>query len=112
MDCLFCKIINAEIPATLIYKDNQVIAFDDLYPKAPIHKLIVPRKHIATLNDIDENDRELVGHILYVAKKLAAELNIADDGYRTIFNCNDHGGQEVFHLHLHLLGGTKLKKPW
>lgn len=111
MDCIFCKIINGEIPAEIIYEDKQVIAFDDLYPKAPVHKLIIPRKHIATINDIEETDKELIGHMFYVAKELATKFDIAESGYRTLMNCNAGGGQEVFHLHLHLLGGRQMSWP-
>ncbi|KPJ67245.1 MAG: hypothetical protein AMJ43_05080 [Coxiella sp. DG_40] len=111
MECIFCKIINGEIPAKIIYQDELLIAFDDLYPQAPVHKLIVPRKHIATLNDINPKDKELMGHILYVSKQLAEQLNIAKSGYRTLLNCNIDGGQAVFHIHLHLLGGRKMNWP-
>jgi len=111
MDCIFCKIIAGEIPAKIIYEDDKVVAFDDLYPKAPIHKLIIPRKHIATINNIEETDKELIGHMYWVAKKLAADLEIAEDGYRTLMNCNKNGGQEVYHLHLHLLGGRPMHWP-
>ncbi len=111
MDCLFCKIINGDIPATIVYEDDLVIAFDDITPRAPIHKLIIPKEHIATLNDIAPEDQELVGHMLYVAKQIAAECDIADAGYRTVFNCNADAGQDVFHIHLHLLGGRKMKWP-
>jgi histidine triad (HIT) family protein len=111
MDCIFCKIIAGKIPATIIYEDDKVIAFDDLYPKAPIHKLIIPRKHIATINDIKESDKELIGHMYCIAKNMAADLNIATDGYRTLMNCNKNGGQEVYHLHLHLLGGRQMHWP-
>lgn len=111
MECIFCKIINGEIPAEIIYQDEQVIAFDDLYPQAPVHKLIVPRKHIATLNDINPKDKELMGHMLYISKQLAEQLNIAKNGYRTLLNCNIDGGQAVFHIHLHLLGGRKMNWP-
>lgn len=111
MDCIFCKIAEGLIPSTIIYQDKQVIAFDDIYPRAPTHKLIIPRKHIATLNDINSEDKELVGHMFYVAKQLAFDLGIADDGYRTLINCNSYGGQVVFHLHLHLIGGRKMQWP-
>lgn len=111
MDCIFCKITEGSMPSTIIYQDKQVIAFDDLYPRAPTHKLIIPRKHIATLNDINSEDKELVGHMFYVAKQLASDLGIADDGYRTLINCNSYGGQVVFHLHLHLIGGRKMQWP-
>ena len=110
-DCIFCKIIKGEIPANIIYQDDKVIAFDDLYPKAPVNKLIIPRKHIATLNDLTPEDVKLAGHMLYIAKQLAKELNIDEKGYRTLINCNADAGQEVFHIHLHLLGGRKMTWP-
>jgi histidine triad (HIT) family protein len=109
MDCIFCKISQGIMPATIVYQDDKIIAFDDIYPRAPTHKLIIPRKHIATLNDISLEDKELVGDMFYVAKQLAAEYGIADDGYRTLINCNSYGGQVVFHLHLHLIGGRKMQ---
>lgn len=108
MDCIFCKIIKQEIPAKIIYEDENIIAFDDINPKAPTHKLIVPRKHLATLNDADANDTQLLGQLLQVAQKLAKQLNIAEQGYRTVINCNAGGGQIVFHLHVHLLGGRAM----
>lgn len=111
MDCLFCKIAKKEIPTDLIYEDEKVIAFNDLYPKAPHHKLIVPIKHIATLNDIAVDDEKLVGHMLLVAKQLAAKLNLAENGYRVVMNCNADGGQAIYHIHLHLLGGRKMLWP-
>lgn len=111
MDCIFCKILNQELPANIIYQDDQVIAFDDLHPRAPIHKLIIPRKHIPTLNDLESADESLAGHLLYVAKKLAMQYGIADDGYRVVMNCNKASGQVVFHIHLHLLGGRNMTWP-
>ena len=111
MDCLFCKIAKGEMSATIVYEDDKVIAFDDIYPRAPIHKLIIPKKHIATLNDLKEEDKELVGHMHIVAAKLAKKLAIADSGYRTLFNCNVDAGQAVFHVHMHLLGGRKMHWP-
>lgn len=111
MDCIFCKIIKNELPAKIVYQDKNIIAFTDRHPRAPIHLLIVPKKHISTLNDLTEKDTILVGDMLQVARHLAEESNIAQSGYRTIFNCNKDGGQEVFHLHLHLLGGRTLHWP-
>ena len=111
MNCIFCKIAQGEMPANIVYQDEQIVAFDDIYPKAPHHKLIVPRKHIATLNDLAEEDGALVGNMLLVAKKLASALKIADNGYRLLMNCNADGGQVIYHLHLHLLGGRKLHWP-
>jgi histidine triad (HIT) family protein len=111
MECIFCKIVSGIIPATILYQDKLVIVFDDLYPQAPIHKLIIPRIHITTLNDINSKDEGLVGHMFYVAKQLAVELGIAEDGYRTLINCNVYGGQTILHLHLHLMGGRKMHWP-
>lgn len=111
MDCIFCKIANKEIDAKIIYEDDHIVAFDDLYPKAPTHKLIIPRKHIATLNDIKKDDKHLVGSLMFVAQQLAKELNVADNGYRVIMNCNKGGGQEVYHIHLHLLAGRQMQWP-
>ena len=111
MDCIFCKIASHEIPATIIYEDDKIIAFDDLHPKAPQHKLIIPRKHIATLNDLTEEDSLLAGHMLLVSTQLAKKLDIAEDGYRLVINCNAAAGQEVFHIHIHLLGGRDLHWP-
>lgn len=111
MDCIFCKIANKEVPATIIYEDELVVAFDDLHPKAPFHKLIIPRKHFDTLNDVKEQDKMLIGHMLYAAQKIAKQLGIAEDGYRVLLNCNRGGGQVVFHIHLHLLGGRITQWP-
>ncbi len=111
MDCIFCKIINKDIPSTLSYEDDKIMAFDDITPQAPIHKLIIPKQHIATLNDITEQNNNLLGHMLNTAKKLAQENNIAEDGYRVLMNCNHGGGQAVYHIHLHLLGGRQMTWP-
>lgn len=111
MDCLFCKIVAGEQPANIIYKDDSILAFDDIYPKAPHHKIIIPHKHIATLNDLHYADTELVGHMMQSAVMLAKQLGLADNGYRLVMNCNDHGGQTIFHIHLHLLGGRQLTWP-
>ena len=107
-DCIFCKIANGDIPCEMIYEDNDIVAFRDINPQAPVHILIIPRKHIPTLNDIDEDNAHLVGRMYVVAKELAAANKISDGGYRTIMNCNRDAGQEVFHIHLHLLGGKPL----
>lgn len=111
MDCLFCKIINKEIPAQIIYEDDQVIAFNDISPQAPTHALIIPRKHISTLNDIESNDSALVGHMVKSAAQIAKQMGFAENGYRTVFNCNQDGGQTVYHIHLHLLGGKAMGWP-
>ncbi|MCH9664510.1 MAG: histidine triad nucleotide-binding protein [Gammaproteobacteria bacterium] len=105
---LFLKIINREIPADIVYEDDKVIAFKDISPSAPVHLLIVPLKHIKTTDDIQAEDKELIGHIVFVATKLARENNIAESGYRMQFNCREHGGQMVYHIHLHLVGGKQL----
>ena len=111
MSSLFTKIINREIPADIVYEDNDVIAFNDINPQAPIHILVVPKKEIRTLNDVSDDDKEIIGKIFIVAKKIAKKLNIDKTGYRTIFNCNEHGGQPVYHIHLHLMGGRQLNWP-
>jgi histidine triad (HIT) family protein len=111
MDCIFCKIANKEIPAQFLYEDKEIVAFNDLNPQAPTHVLIIPRKHIATLNDIHESDAHLMGKILYTAQRLAKQNGIADEGYRVVMNCNKGAGQAVFHIHLHLLGGRPMIWP-
>jgi histidine triad (HIT) family protein len=111
VDCLFCDIINGVIPAKMVYQDETVIAFDDINPQAPQHKLIIPKKHIATLNDLSVSDVELVGYLVFTAKKLAKELNLSADGYRLVLNCNANAGQTVFHIHAHLLGGRQFSWP-
>tara|TARA_Y100000766_G_scaffold83154_1_gene70760 strand:+ start:1865 stop:2206 length:342 start_codon:yes stop_codon:yes gene_type:complete len=111
MSSLFTKIINKEIPAEIIYEDNDILAFNDINPQAPVHVLIIPKKEIKTINDIKVEDKEILGKIFLVAKKIAKKLNIDETGYRTVFNCNEDGGQSVYHIHLHLLGGRKLNWP-
>lgn len=108
MTTLFAKIINGEIPGDIVYQDEDVTAFRDINPQAPIHILIVPNKVIPTVNDLTEADQMVAGKLLLVAKKLAVEAGIAENGYRLLINCNAHGGQEVFHLHMHLIGGRPL----
>ncbi len=108
MVTLFSKIINGEIPSDLVYQDDLVSAFRDINPAAPTHILIVPNKEIPTVNDLHEEDEQVAGRMMLVAKKLAEQEGIVEDGYRLIINCNDHGGQEVFHLHMHLIGGRPL----
>ncbi len=108
MPTIFAKIIRGEIPADIVYQDERVTAFRDIDPVAPTHILIVPNKLIATVNDVTEDDKLLVGHMVFVAAQLARQEGIAEDGYRLIFNCNQHGNQVVFHLHLHLVGGRPL----
>ena len=108
MTTIFSKIIAGEIPADIVYRDDLVTAFRDINPQAPTHILIVPNKEIATANDLTAQDEQVAGRLLLVAQKLAAQEGIAKNGYRLIMNCNEHGGQEVFHIHLHLLGGRPL----
>jgi histidine triad (HIT) family protein len=108
MATVFSKIIQGEIPADIIYRDDQVTAFRDIAPQAPTHVLIVPNKEIPTVNDIETSDEALVGHMFTVAKAIASKEGIADSGYRLMVNCNGDGGQEVFHLHMHLFGGRPL----
>lgn len=111
MDCLFCKLVAREIPADIVFEDNDVIAFRDIAPQAPTHILIIPKRHIATLNDLTEEDCALVGRLQYTAQKIAKEIGIADDGYRVVMNCNEAGGQTVYHIHMHLLGGRAMEWP-
>lgn len=108
MATIFTKIINREIPAEIVYENDKVLAFKDINPQAPVHVLVVPKKEIPTINDITEEDKELIGEMYLAIAKIAKDLNIAEDGYRVITNCNEFGGQEVFHIHFHLLGGKKL----
>lgn len=108
MATIFTKIINREIPATIVYETDNVLAFKDINPAAPIHILVVPKKEIPTVNDITPEDREIIGEMYLAISKIAKDLGIAEEGYRVITNCNEYGGQEVFHLHFHLLGGKKL----
>lgn len=108
-DCLFCKIINKEIPSEIVYEDNDVLAFNDIDPKAPVHILIIPKKHITTYNDIE--DYEIIGKITKAVQQIAKEKNIDQKGYRVVTNCNNDGGQAVYHLHYHLLGGRSLQWP-
>ncbi len=110
-DTIFSKIINKEIPADIIYEDDLVLAFKDINPQAPVHFLIIPKKAIATINDIEQSDRELVGHMYYAAAQIAKEQGFADDGYRVVMNCNDNGGQTVYHIHAHVLAGKPLGWP-
>ncbi len=110
-DCLFCKILGGDIPADIIFESESAIAFRDINPKAPTHVLIIPRQHIATINDIEPQHEALVGSLFSAAKAIAADEGLAEDGYRVVMNCNEAAGQTVFHLHLHLLGGRTLAWP-
>ena len=110
-DCLFCKIISGQIPASIVYQDDRVLAFNDINPQAPTHVLIVPRRHIATLNELTPGDDQIVGELARRAAAIAAERGIDAGGYRTVFNTNRDAGQTVFHIHLHLLGGRAMTWP-
>lgn len=111
MDCLFCDIAAGKIPSDILYEDEQVLVFSDINAQAPEHKLIIPRKHIATINDLAEEDGGLVGHMALVAKKMAKSLGVDESGYRLLFNVNKGAGQTVFHIHLHLLAGRPFTWP-
>ncbi len=110
-DCLFCKIIRKEIPSTIVFENERIFAFRDINPQAPTHILIIPKEHISTLIDVSENHQKLIGEMIYTATTLAKDEGIDQNGYRTVFNCNPDGGQEVYHIHLHLLGGRKMTWP-
>lgn len=107
-DCLFCKIVNREIPSEVVFEDDQVMAFKDINPVAPIHLLVVPKKHLTSLNDVQAGDELLVGHLLKVAKDLAEKFGVAESGYRVVINIGENGGQIIKHLHFHVLGGQVL----
>ena len=111
IDCLFCKIVAREIPGSIVYEDDQVVAFNDINPQAPLHTLIVPRKHIASLNALTAADDALIGAMARCAAKLAADRGYADHGFRAVFNTNADAGQTVFHIHLHVLGGRRFNWP-
>jgi histidine triad (HIT) family protein len=110
-DCLFCKILAGDIHAEVIYESDDAVAFRDINPQAPTHVLIIPRRHIATINDLQAGDESVVGSLYLAAKTIAAQEGLAEDGYRVVMNCNEGAGQTVFHLHLHLLGGRPLSWP-
>jgi histidine triad (HIT) family protein len=108
-ESIFTRIINRELPADFVYEDDEIVAFRDINPQAPTHVLVVPRAEIPTVNDIEPGQAELIGKMVLVAQKIAADEGIAEDGYRLVVNCNRHGCQEVFHLHMHLIGGRQLR---
>ena len=110
-DCLFCKILDGDIDADVVYANDRVIAFRDINPQAPTHLLIIPREHIATINDVNDDNSEQVGHLFSAAADIAASHGVADDGYRVVMNCNELAGQTVFHLHLHFLAGRQFGWP-
>ena len=110
-DCLFCRVASGEIPASIVYQDERLVAFRDINPQAPVHVLLIPRRHIGTLNDLSPADDGIVGELVRRAAAIAGELGVSERGYRTVFNCNADAGQTVFLLHLHLLGGRKMAWP-
>ena len=110
-DCLFCKIVKGDIPGAIVHQDDDLVAFKDINPQAPLHVLIVPRRHIATLNDLSQADDALVGSMARLAAKLAKDGGYQTRGYRTVFNCNSDAGQTVFHIHMHLLAGRSFAWP-
>lgn len=110
-DCLFCKFVNGEFKPDVVYESDDVLAFNDINPQAPTHVLIIPKKHIATINDITTDDEVLIGKLYSAAKFIASEKNFSEEGYRVVMNCNAAAGQTVFHIHLHLLAGRQLLWP-
>lgn len=110
-DCVFCKILAGDIPADIVYESDTVCAFRDINPQAPTHAVIIPRQHIATINDIGEDDRTIVGSLFLAAQEIAHQEGVAEQGYRVVMNCNQAAGQTVFHIHLHILGGRSLSWP-
>lgn len=108
-DCLFCKMVSGEIQPDVVYENDQVLAFRDIDPQAPTHILVIPKQHISTINDLE--DESIAGQLIMAAKNIAGSEGIAEDGYRTVINCNQQGGQAVYHLHLHLIGGRQMSWP-
>lgn len=108
-DCIFCKIVRRDIPSQVVYEDDRIFIFKDINPLAPVHYLIIPKEHLTNILDIDEKNVDLIGHIHLVANKLAREAGIAESGFRIVTNCNKQGGQIIFHLHYHLIGGEELR---
>lgn len=110
-DCLFCKMVSGEIKPDVVFEDDDVLAFRDVNPQAPMHVLVIPKTHIATVNELDENNAGVISQIYLVARKLAQDSGVAEDGYRLVMNCNAGAGQSVFHIHLHVLGGRQMNWP-
>lgn len=111
MDCIFCKIVQKQIPSKIVYEDDKVIAFEDINPKAPIHILVIPKKHIPTIIDCNEEDYLIISHIYKIINKIAREKDVAERGFRIVTNCNAEAGQTVFHIHFHLFGGRLMHWP-
>jgi len=109
-ECIFCRIVNKEIPTEFLYEDDLVVAFRDIHPIAPVHVLVIPKKHIESVTGISEEDEKLMGRMILAAKEIAEELKISEKGYKLLFRVGRHGGQEVGHIHLHLIGGARLKE--
>jgi histidine triad (HIT) family protein len=110
-NCLFCKMVSGDIQPRKVYEDAEVLAFHDIQPQAPVHVLVIPKKHVTTVNDFSDTDAALAGKVLLAGKRVASELGIAESGYRLVTNCNDEGGQLVRHMHLHVLGGRQMTWP-
>lgn len=110
-DCLFCRIVDGDLPADIVFEDDTLIAFRDINAKAPTHILLIPRRHIATMNDLQNGDESLAGELFITAARIAADEGLAEDGYRVVMNCNEAAGQSVFHIHLHLMGGRRMGWP-
>ena len=110
-DCLFCKIVDGNLPADIVYENDSLIAFRDINPIAPTHILLIPRRHIATMNDLQDSDASIAAELFLTAARLAADEGLAEDGYRVVMNCNEAAGQSVFHIHLHLMGGRAMTWP-
>jgi len=108
--CIFCKIVNKEIPAKIVYESENILAFPDIHPIAPVHVILIPKKHIPTIADITMADKDTMGELIWTAKKIAEDLKIADKGYKLLFRVKEYGGQEVLHIHLHLIGGARLSE--
>lgn len=111
MNCIFCRIIKKEIPSRTIYEDDRVLAFEDINPQAPVHTLVIPKKHISTSLEMTDDDNALIGHMFQVANKIVKDKKVADRGFRLVMNCNRDAGQTVFHIHLHVLGGRVMHWP-
>jgi histidine triad (HIT) family protein len=110
-DCIFCKIAESKVPSKIVYEDEGVVAFEDINPQAPVHVIVIPRKHIPTTLDIDAADNAIIGHLFQVANKIAGEKGIAERGFRLVMNTNSDAGQSVYHIHLHVLGGRHMHWP-
>lgn len=110
-DCIFCRIIKGEIPSKKVYEDDMVFAFEDINPVAPVHVLLIPKKHIKNMNELDDKNIEIVSHMLRTIPQIAEQVNIYENGYRVVNNCGEDGGQEVQHIHFHIIGGRKLQWP-